>query len=191
MDPGWLLSTIAQSTAALVAILGGFVISRVIAEKQERDALVRRWVELSAQNTTIGGRMWALQQKRAVDLAPTAGTGAGAMAAWQWDQDHPEAEVVQWESEALMNAMRSVGASGRDPSTYQVARRAFFALGLLTLLGLVLPVGVLAARPTRIPDWVAIATTVLFIVGLAVLGAVVWRVIDDVRTGLEDVDYPS
>jgi hypothetical protein len=37
-DPNWLLSTIAQSGAALVAIIGGFLISRVVSLAARRDA---------------------------------------------------------------------------------------------------------------------------------------------------------
>jgi hypothetical protein len=50
-DLNWLLSTIAQSTAALVAIIGGFVITRVITEQTERSNAFRiREVELDASS---------------------------------------------------------------------------------------------------------------------------------------------
>lgn len=42
----WLLSSAAQSAAALVAIVGGFLASRVIALSTERDAAVRRLSDL-------------------------------------------------------------------------------------------------------------------------------------------------
>jgi cell division protein FtsB len=45
-DPQWLLSTIAQSTAALVAIVAGFLVSRVVSLASERQALQRRVDEL-------------------------------------------------------------------------------------------------------------------------------------------------
>lgn len=45
-DPNWFLSTTAQSTAALVAIVAGFVLSRVLALSSERSGLVVREAQL-------------------------------------------------------------------------------------------------------------------------------------------------
>jgi predicted nucleic acid-binding Zn-ribbon protein len=41
-DPNWLLSTVVQSTAAFVAIIAGFIISRLLALAAERDGLEAR-----------------------------------------------------------------------------------------------------------------------------------------------------
>jgi len=41
-DPNWLLATIAQSAAAMVAVIGGFLVSRVITLSAERRGLDRR-----------------------------------------------------------------------------------------------------------------------------------------------------
>jgi hypothetical protein len=46
-DPNWLLSTTAMSAAALVAIVGGFLISRVVALVTESHGLDRRILELT------------------------------------------------------------------------------------------------------------------------------------------------
>lgn len=45
-DPNWLLSTTAQSTAALVAIVGGFLISRVISFSSEKSSLTKHLYEI-------------------------------------------------------------------------------------------------------------------------------------------------
>lgn len=47
-DPNWLLATMAQSAAALVAIIGGFLVSRVITLSTERRGLDRRIREIRA-----------------------------------------------------------------------------------------------------------------------------------------------
>jgi hypothetical protein len=47
-DPTVLLSTAAQATAALVAIVGGFLVSRLVALSSERGSLVQRLNELEA-----------------------------------------------------------------------------------------------------------------------------------------------
>jgi len=48
-DPNWLLSTTAQSAAALVAIIGGLLVSRLVALAVERDGLQRRLTELEGE----------------------------------------------------------------------------------------------------------------------------------------------
>lgn len=45
-EPNWFLSTIVQSTAALVAIVGGFLISRLISMVSERSSHLHRMAEL-------------------------------------------------------------------------------------------------------------------------------------------------
>jgi hypothetical protein len=46
-DPNWLPSTLAQATAVLVAIIGGFLVSRLVSLSSERGALVHRRSELA------------------------------------------------------------------------------------------------------------------------------------------------
>src|SRR4051812_44540856 len=41
-DPNWLMSTTAQSAAAIVAIVGGFLVSRLITANSSREALQAR-----------------------------------------------------------------------------------------------------------------------------------------------------
>ena len=45
-DPNWLLATMAQSAAAMVAVIGGFLVSRVITLPAERRGLDRRVREI-------------------------------------------------------------------------------------------------------------------------------------------------
>lgn len=50
-DPNWLLSSTAQSAAALVAIMGGLIVSRMISLSAERQSLIRRRDELNDRTT--------------------------------------------------------------------------------------------------------------------------------------------
>lgn len=58
-DPNWLLSTTAQSAAAIVAIVGGFLVSRVVSLSSQRQALRQRRDELEELSTA---------RKEALDL---------------------------------------------------------------------------------------------------------------------------
>jgi hypothetical protein len=49
LDGNWLLSTVAQSTAALVAIIGGFLVSRVVALSAEKSSHLRQISEIEVQ----------------------------------------------------------------------------------------------------------------------------------------------
>lgn len=49
VDPNWLLSTTAQSAAALVAIIGGFLVSRLVSLSSDKHALERRLAELQGR----------------------------------------------------------------------------------------------------------------------------------------------
>lgn len=62
-DPNWLLSAVAQSTAALVAIVGGLIVSRLIGLSSERSALERQLRHLRDRRDTLevetaGRREW-------------------------------------------------------------------------------------------------------------------------------------
>jgi len=52
-DPGWLYSTGAQSAAVLVAIIGGLLVSRLVALAVERQGLLRRIEEMESQSNFI------------------------------------------------------------------------------------------------------------------------------------------
>ena len=52
-DPNWLLSTTAQSTAALVGIIGGFLLSRVVAIISEKSTFIVRLHELEARRSAL------------------------------------------------------------------------------------------------------------------------------------------
>jgi hypothetical protein len=56
-DANWLLSTVAQSTAALVAIVGGFLVSRAISFSSERTGLVNRLQETLIEIHTAQGSL--------------------------------------------------------------------------------------------------------------------------------------
>jgi hypothetical protein len=48
-DPNWLLSSTAQAAAALVAIVGGFLVSRLVSLSSERGQMLRRREELGTR----------------------------------------------------------------------------------------------------------------------------------------------
>lgn len=63
-DPSWLLATMAQSAAAIVAIVGGFLVSRVVALSSERQGLERRARELEQQTLDQAARLQEVHERR-------------------------------------------------------------------------------------------------------------------------------
>jgi hypothetical protein len=61
IDPNWLFSTEAQAAAALVAIIGGFLVSRLVALSVERQGLQRRFDELNVEGTRLDKEATALR----------------------------------------------------------------------------------------------------------------------------------
>lgn len=64
IDPNWLLSTTAQSAAALVAIVGGFLVSRVVGLQSTREGLLRQRRELSNQRAQVAAELQEVQTTR-------------------------------------------------------------------------------------------------------------------------------
>ena len=63
-DPNWLLATMAQSAAALVAIAGGFLLSRVVTLSSERQGLERRVRDLEQRTQDQAKRLEDAHQRR-------------------------------------------------------------------------------------------------------------------------------
>lgn len=66
-DANWLLATLVQSSAALVAIVGGFLISRVVDLASRRDQLASQIRELSA-SISLKGSAYAEQERAHTEL---------------------------------------------------------------------------------------------------------------------------
>jgi len=64
-DPEWLPSTIVQSSAALVAIVGGLLVARLVSMASERGGLVQRLAELDDQLETARTHLHDLVTRRA------------------------------------------------------------------------------------------------------------------------------
>lgn len=96
VDPNWLYSSTAQSTAALVAIIGGFIVSRVIALSSDQEGFIRRMQEVVAL------RAVALEEKNLTDSQVYA-------TAYEWFREH---------------RLQSLIESGNDPEDAYVPRGA-------------------------------------------------------------------
>lgn len=64
INPNWLLATMAQSAAALVAIVGGFLVSRVVTLSSERQGLEQRGRELEQRMKGHQERLRETTQRR-------------------------------------------------------------------------------------------------------------------------------
>ncbi len=63
-DPEWLPSTIVQSSAALVAIIGGLLVARLVGMSTERGGLSQRLRELDHELETAREHLSGLEQRR-------------------------------------------------------------------------------------------------------------------------------
>jgi hypothetical protein len=159
-DPNWLLSSAAQSAAALVAIVGGFLAARVIAFNSDRDAAVRR--------SSITGR----------DLQGWMNLEATAKAELdERDQKSPKepkqrAELKSRLSESQERVVRLI--MEQDQIQRELAAMEFpadvgFGFGVLfnfALLGVVLPIILMATQPEDVSLLWRIVVVIGFLLGL-------------------------
>jgi hypothetical protein len=166
-DPNWLLSTIAQSTAALVAIVGGFLVSRLLAliteagsDRREHDALLAQLAALeraaeasdvSIQDMTAPGRGGI-----ALGLQPEL-TTRGAITV---ELIVVEARIAVLEARRLRGLPAEVG-------------HGFWTLGFFATSGCVFPIALLATDIRLTTRWEVLAVAA-FTAGLVVLGTYLW-----------------
>ncbi|HEX4443130.1 MAG TPA: hypothetical protein VHZ81_06135 [Galbitalea sp.] len=102
VDPNWLLSSTAQSAAALVAIVGGFLVSRLIALSAERAAVGQRREELTQRRSLKRNE---LDEVRAVRLQVSR----------EWFLEHHLNDVVdakgEIDPESLIEEFTPLGSS--------------------------------------------------------------------------------
>lgn len=109
-DPSWLFSTAAQSAAAIVAIVGGFLATRIVSLSAERDSLRHRIQTLDA---LLAGQREQLERTRQLLLT--------------WDAEdfigfHAEDLVEARGNIPLDDLVRRGGAEGQDANEL----RAFY-----------------------------------------------------------------
>jgi hypothetical protein len=63
IDPNWLLSTVVQSAAAFVAIVAGFIISRLIALSADRSGLQKRIRDMEMQRSILDTELHSRQKR--------------------------------------------------------------------------------------------------------------------------------
>ena len=104
-DPNWLLSTTAQATAALVAIVGGFLISRLVSMVSEKSAQEHRFAELEYQKKVT---MDALTEVSETILARTH----------QWFMDQHLSSFVQAKGKVdIADIVKNFQIRGSDKSS--------------------------------------------------------------------------
>lgn len=109
-DTNWLLSSAAQSAAALVAIIGGFLVSRLVTLSSERAGLTRRLHEVEDE---LRRREEAL-----VDFDERAAKRAAELAVWD-SKDRLVTSSGQLDGETLLSHL--------DPDDYDVDREHLIA----------------------------------------------------------------
>lgn len=109
-EPNWYFSTVVQSTAALVAILGGFLISRLVSMSSERNSLANSYAEINTKR--------AIAQN---ELARTTRIVIGRTL--DWFREDALAEIVEDPDLDLETLVESHRFSGDDPEkTMKIAQ---------------------------------------------------------------------
>ena len=136
-DPNWLLATMAQSAAAMVAVIGGFLVSRIITLSVERQSLDRRSRELEEKTAEVETALCRARERRQamswdwfVDLAANPCAQArGMMPDAEVADKHPIRGVPESEMLAMacklnekMRALLEQVASEENPLELEIPR---------------------------------------------------------------------
>ena len=158
-DPNWFLSTAAQSAAALVAIIGGFLVSRVITISSERGAM--------------GAELEHLPKKKAgkQGLLSTLGTEVNSGAESAQQALRREIADIEVRQEHLQ-----VQLQNRD--YISDIRWAAISLCYFAIIGVVLPLWFLPVTPETFESlslkcWLFVG----FLSGVLALAGTIWRAI--------------
>ncbi|MCW2671791.1 MAG: hypothetical protein JWP14_380 [Frankiales bacterium] len=165
VDPNWLLSTEAQSAAALVAIIGGFLVSRLVSLSSEREGLRRRRREVtvrrnltSEEHQRIHGERFGQSRARFIDHhlrdVAQASTPPAAESLLDWIPRGSSTEEMRPVAEGLIEQVAE--ARTRILLTYPDAGPAFPPKDAQSLkgAGVEIPNG-LARVYEEVADWIA------------------------------------
>jgi hypothetical protein len=149
-DPSWLYSTIAQSSAAIVAIIGGFITSTILARRAEKVSLQKELEErkaelreLDSKPLTDARRMTEEERQKSIE---------------EGRKENVRAEYLKSEILRLKNRL--------DAFTYPPNLVwGLFILGYLAIVGILLPVLLIANEAFFAP--LRQFTAVLFGLGIA------------------------
>jgi hypothetical protein len=189
-DPNWLLSSAAQSAAALVAIVGGFLAARVIAFNSDRDAAVRRNTitdrDVRAATTleaTAKAELDEWDKKSPKEPPPRQGGSGIPLGAWsgsdavretQAKQERAELESRWRESlERLVRLTLDQDQIQRELAAMEFPadlRFGFAVLVFFALSGVVLPIVLMATQPEDLSILWRTLVVIGFLLGLVGLG---------------------
>lgn len=147
-DPNWLLSTAAQSGAALVAIVGGFLVSRLVTLSAEREGIKRRLREVRETRALTETHLDAVSAERDrvyrkwfrehhLDDVLTALGAVEPATLLAWMPRGSTQEQMELEAEALVMEVRE--AAEAITTMYDSAKSPPDEVSLLRADGLVVP----------------------------------------------------
>jgi hypothetical protein len=185
-DPNWLLSSAAQSAAALVAIVGGFLAARVIAFNSERDAAIRRntitgrdLVSAKKLEATAKTELDEWDQKSPKQPPPQQGGGGIPLGAWSGSDAVREAQAKQeradlesrWREsmERVVRLTLDQDQIQRELAAMQFPadlRLGFGVLVIFALSGVVFPIILMATQPEDVSLLWRTLVVIGFVLGL-------------------------
>ncbi len=161
-DPSWLYSTIAQSSAAIVAIVGGFITASVLYLSAEKRSLVKRLDEMKAKLSSLENVSLVRKDKLSEEEMTKRGERIEAK--------REEAEFVRRE---ILNIKRQLDAFSYPPHL----DLGLFILVFFTAGSILFPVAVILAE--LFYSSVKWSVYILFCFGLAAvlcyIGYQIWQ----------------
>lgn len=176
-DPNWLLSTMAQSAAALVAIVGGLIVTRVISLRGEVNSIDLERAKIEQRQATIEVGL----QRRHEELSPLSARLAEDKVMSTHAADRLQLlrdEIGDLDEEAGELVARDGYLDQRRqelvvPSDLLGARRVLTYFGVL---GVALPVVVMWFGGADV-QWARALSVVGFLGGLGGVGTYLWRIV--------------
>lgn len=187
-DPNWLLSSTAQSAAALVAIVGGFLAARVIAFNSDRDSVRRRLA--STERDRENAKKLEAAGKEELDewnkgnpprSAPSTQQGGGGISVGVWSgsdavrdaaTNQQRKDLESRTTDATLRFLRLTldrDQIQRELQSLEIPsdlKRGFRVLVFFAFSGVVLPIILMATQPSTVSVLWRTLVVAGFVVGL-------------------------
>ncbi len=175
-DPNWLLSTMAQSAAAIVGLVGGFLINKLLGLSAEKNALIS---QLSENQNEINFNHQLLKEYER-QIKEEGRKLYGQPITQKYNDLVFKKNNVSYQIDYLNTQKMLIEKKIRYYGEPKGVTPGAIILLFLTLFGVILPVVMMPVE--RLPQWQKHSIITLFVIGLfLVLGYICYIIIDTTK----------